>query len=348
MKKPFISIIIPLYNAENYIYKNIASILKQDFDNYELIIINDSSTDSSLNIAKSFDDEKIRVYTKINEGTSIARNYGLKHANGEYILFVDADDYIEPNALRKYHEIVNKYNPDFITNGFYSETTKSNISDKMSCPSKFYPNKDLLSKDLVTYYKESLLYNVWNKLFKKEIIDNNHLKFKDINFGEDMIFVQDYIKCCKSFYNMEDCLYHYVREVKNSITTSFIPNLLNIRISENKILSNFFGNFGIKKSEYNEFIAKRYIERTLGCLENIHRKSYLTFKERMNEVDNIIHCRETKNYLKIYKTNNKMIKIILFTYRFKKPYIPYFIGYSLYLFKALNPSLFNSIKNKRG
>lgn len=348
MKKPFISIIIPLYNAEKYIYKNISSILNQTFKDFELIIVNDSSTDKSLNIVKSFDNEKIKIYTKINEGTSNARNFGLKHANGKYIFFVDADDYIEVNTLQKYYEVVNEYNPDFITNGFYSETTKSNTSDKMSYPSRYYENKNLISKDLVNYYKESLLYNVWNKLFKKEIIDNNHLKFKDINFGEDMIFVQEYIKCCNSFYNIEDCLYHYVREVKNSITTSFIPNLLNIRIAENKILSNFFGNFGIKKSEYNDFIAKRYIERTLGCLENIHRKSYLSFRDKMNEVNNIIHCKETKNYLKIYRTNNKVIKIILFTYRFKKPYIAFFIGYCLYIFKSLNPSLFNSIKNKRG
>ena len=347
MNKTFISIIIPLYNAENYIYKNINSILNQTYTNFELIIVNDSSTDKSLNIVKSFDDERIKIFTKINEGTSKARNYGIKFATGDYILFIDADDYIECNALEKYIEVINKYNPDFITNGFYSETVHSNYVDMMFNSNKFYNNPDELKEDLVLLYKKHLLYNVWNKLFKKDIINSNNLKFKDINFGEDMIFVQDYIKCCNTFYNMEDCLYHYVREVKNSITTSFIPNLLNIRINENKILSNFFGNFGIKKKEYIDFIAKRYIERTLGCLENVHRKSYLTFKEKIRETDNIIHCKETSYYLKIYKTDNKVIKMILFTYKFKNPCITYLIGLCFYTFKSFNPTLFNKIKNKR-
>ena len=347
MTKPLISIIIPLYNAENYIHKNIISILNQSYNNFELIVVNDSSTDKSLNIVKSFDDERIKLYTKINEGTSKARNYGLKYAKGDYILFIDADDYIETNTLEKYIEIIEKYNPDFITNGFYSETTSSNYIDKIYSKSKYYKSKDDLKKDLVLLYRKNLLYNVWNKLFKKDIIVKNNLKFKDINFGEDMIFVQDYIKCCTSFYNLEDCLYHYVREVKNSITTSFIPNLLNIRINENRILSNFFGNFGIKKNEYIDFTAKRYIERTIGCLENIHRKSYLSFKDKFRETDNIIHCKETIYYLKRYKPNNIIFKIILFTYKFKNPIIAYIIGLSLCSFKSLSPALFNKLKNKK-
>ena len=212
---------------------------------------------------------------------------------------------------------------------------------------KFYNDRNSLKDDLVILYKNHLLYNVWNKLFKKDIIKNKKLQFKDICFGEDMIFVQDYIKCCKSVYNMEACLYHYVREIKNSITTSFIPNLLNIRINENKVLSNFFGNLGIKKEEYVDFIAKRYIERTLGCIENVHRDKFLSFKEKYSETSNIIYCKETQYYLDIYKTNNKVIKIILKMYKFKSPLPVYLVGFGFHFIKSFNPTLFNKIKNKR-
>lgn len=347
MKKPLFSIIIPLFNAEKYIYKNITSILEQSFRDFELIIVNDSSTDKSLNIVKSFDDKRINIYTKINEGTSKARNFGLKHAKGDYIFFIDADDYIEPNALEKYYKIINEYNPDLIINGFFSETYNSCYMDKICMDNKFYNDRNSLKDDLVILYKNHLLYNVWNKLFKKDIIKNKNLRFKDICFGEDMIFVQDYIKCCKSVYNIEACLYHYVREIKNSITTSFIPNLLNIRINENKVLSNFFGNFGIKKEEYVDFIAKRYIERTLGCIENVHRDKFLSFKEKYSETSNIIYCKETQYYLDIYKTNNKVIKIILKMYKFKSPLPVYLVGFGFHFIKSFNPTLFNKIKNKR-
>lgn len=347
MKRPLISVIIPMYNAEKYIYKNINSILNQDFSDFELIVVNDSSTDNSLNIVKSFDDKRISIYTKINEGTSKARNYGLKYAKGDYILFIDADDYIELNTLSTYVSIIEKENIDLIINGFYSETVNSNYNDLVFLDSKSYHNKKDLKEDLVLLYKKHLLYNVWNKLFKTTIIKNNKISFKDISFGEDMIFVQDYLKHCNRIYNTDKCLYHYVREIKNSITMSFIPNLLNIRINENKIIANFLGTYGIKKGEYVDFISKRYIERTLGCLENVHRSNYWSLKEKIQETDNIIHCKETKYYLDIYKTNNKIIKFILKIYKLKSPIPAFIVGYLFYLFKHFNPTLFNKIKNKR-
>lgn len=347
MKKPLISVIIPMYNAEKYIYKNINSILNQDFSDFELIVVNDSSTDSSLNIVKGFNDKRLNIYTKINEGASKARNYGLKYAKGKYILFIDADDYIEPNTLSNYVKIIEENNPDLIINGFFSETENSDYADKIFCESKLYHNKSELKEDLVLLYKSHLLYNVWNKLFKSEIIKNNKIIFKEVIYNEDMIFVQDYLKHCKSIYNTNECLYHYVREVKNSITMSFIPTLLNIRINENKIITNFLGNYGIKKNEYIDFISKRYIERTLGCLENVHRSNYWSLKEKIQETDNIIHCKETSYYLDIYKTNNKVIKFILKIYKLKSPIPSFIIGYLFYLFKHLNPKLFNKIKNRR-
>ena len=347
MKTPTISVIIPMYNSEKYICKNINSILNQSFTDFELIIVNDSSTDKSLNAVKSFNDKRISVYTKINEGPSKARNYGIKHAKGKYIMFIDADDYIEPNALSTYMDIIKNSNPDFIINGFYSETINSDYADMVCLDSKLYNSKKELKEDLVLLYKNHLLYNVWNKLFKMDIIKNNKINFKDVVYNEDMIFVQDYLKCCHKVYNTNECLYHYVREIKGSITMSFIPNLLNIRINENKILANFLGTYGIKKNEYADFIAKRYMERTLGCLENVHRTDYWSLKDKIRETDNIIHCKETRYYLDIYKTNNKIIKIILKIYKLKSPLPAFFIGFLFHFFKSFNPSLFNKIKNKR-
>ena len=347
MKKILFSIIIPLYNAESYIYKNITSILNQSYDKFELIIVNDGSTDASLNIIKSFDDSRIKIYSKLNDGTANARNYGLKHVNGDYIFFVDADDYIEADTLSSYIEIIEKFNPDLIVNGFYSETYASNSSYKIYSNDKFYKNKKEIKNNLVNLYKDNLLYNVWNKLYKRSIINDNNLKFKDINFGEDMIFVQNYLIHCNNIYNSSNCFYHYVREIKNSITTSFVPNFFNIRLNENKLLCNFFGNYGIKKDEYVDFISKRFIERTLGCLENLHRSNYLSFKEKYIETSNIIQHKETKYYLSIYKTNNKLIKFIILSYKNNNVLFAYFYGFLFHFFKTISPSFFYIFKNKR-
>ena len=347
MDKPLISIIIPMFNAENYIHHNLESILNQDYSNFEVIIVNDGSTDSSLNIIKSFNDNRIKIYNKINEGTSIARNYGIKHAKGEYLFFIDADDYIEQATLSKYTNIINDYNPDLIINGFYSGTQNYSSEVLFYMDDKYYKNKKEIKDNLVILYKNNLLYNVWNKLFKKDIVIENNIRFKDINFGEDMIFVQDYLKHCNNVYNLKDCFYHYIREVKNSITTRFIPNLFNIRLNENKLLSNYFGSYGIKKDKYIDFISIRFIDRTLGCLENLHRKNYLSFKDKYKETSNIIHNKDTIYYLDYYHTDSKIKKIALLTYKFKSPLFAFVLGYLFHLFKSSSPKLFNVIKNKK-
>lgn len=336
-----------MFNCEKYIEKNIKSILNQNYSNFELIIINDGSTDNSLNIIKSFHDKRIKIIDKKREGVAKTRNLGLKISKGKYIYFIDADDYIEKNTLKKFVNVVDKFNPDLIICGIYSETYKHNKIDMLNYKETFYKNSESIKKDIINLYNNNLLYNVWNKFFKKDIIERNKLEFPDIQFGEDHIFNQNYLKYCKTAYNINECLYHYVRETENSITTKYIPNLPQIRINENKMFIEFFQEYKIEYNKYIEFITKHYIERTIGCLENIHRKNNLSIKEKLNETNKIIHNEETEKYLKLYKSNNKKIKIILSTYKFKTPIIPYIIGFCLHTIKTLTPNFFNQTKNKR-
>ena len=345
--KPFISIIIPMFNSHLYIKKCVDSILSQTYHNFELIIINDGSNDGSLNIVKSFRDKRIRIINQKNKGVSSARNKGISLAKGSYIAFIDSDDYVESTFLESFVSIINFHDPDLIFCGIFSETYKSKTADMLNYTEKYYKKRSDFKNDIINLYDNHLLYNVWNKIFKKSLIDKFSIKFKNISFGEDAIFVQDYLVNCNSFYNINECLYHYVRENKSSVTTSYIPNLFNIRIAENALFINFFNKYGIDYSDYIDFISKRFIERTLGCLENIHRKNDLKFRDKFKEVDNIIHNPETIKYLNIYKTDNKKIKIILSTYRLKSPLFSYIIGYFLFLFKNVAPNFFNRIKNNR-
>lgn len=345
--KPFISIIVPMFNSEDFIHKCLDSILNQSYENFELIVVDDGSTDSSVNIVNSFYDSRIKLYCLSHGGVSNSRNYGINVSKGSYVIFIDSDDYIEFNMLEKFVDIINKYNPDFISCGFFSETALSKKADLIKHNDFFYKNPKIFKKYIVNLYNNHILYNVWNKIFKKEIINKYSIRFPNINFGEDCNFIMEYIVHSKSFYNIGDCLYHYIRENKNSITTSYIPDLFKIRLFENKVFIHFFDEYGLDYSEYIDFISKRFIERTIGCLENIHRKNGLSFREKYMEVDNIIHNSETKKYLKIYKTNNRKIKIIIYTYRLNSPFLAFSIGYCLYLFKKIMPSYFNNLKNSR-
>jgi len=346
LKKPLISVIIPVYNCEKYIAICINSILCQSYRNFELIVINDGSSDKSLEIINSFNDKRISVINKKNEGVSKARNIGIDLSSGDYLYFVDSDDYLDINILNSFVDILNKYNPDLIMCGFYSEVGNEK-PDIFNYKEKYYGTKREFKKDIVSLYDKHLLYNVWNKLFKKQLIIDNNLEFENIYYVEDNLFCQNYLKCCNSFYNINNCLYHYIRERENSITTGYVHNMYNIRVWENQLFCDFFTSFGLKYDEYSDFISKRFIERTIGCLENIHRKNELSFIDKYDATDDIIHNNETVKYLRIYKTNNKKISIILKFYKFKSPLFCYFIGKFMYLFKRLFPGVFNNLKNNR-
>lgn len=345
--KPVISIIIPMHNAEKYIYKNIVSILNQSYSNFELIIVNDGSTDKSLDIVNSFKDDRITIYTTINQGVSAARNYGIHVSNGDYLFFADADDYVEPNILEKFIDIVNLYNPDLIVCGIFSETFKNSGYDMLCYDEKYYPTRKDFKKDIITLYDHDLLYNVWNKLFKKSIIQRYNVVFPDINFGEDCFFNQAYLMHCNSFYNIDNCLYHYVREIKYSITTDYISNFFDIRLEENDKFIIFFKSYGVNEKKYSKFLSKRFIERTFGCLENLHRRNDLSCVEVYRETDRIIHNKITLDYLKTYHTDNFKLKVILFTYKFKSPFLAYIMGFFLHFFKSILPNAFNKSKNRR-
>ena len=129
-ENPFISIIVPLYNKEFCIKNTIESILNQSYTNLELIIINDGSTDCSLQIASSISDNRIRIINKPNEGVSATRNRGIKEAKGDYILFLDADDYLYPDGIQTLIGLKHKYPDAQIYTGNF-ETQKTNSLHKM-------------------------------------------------------------------------------------------------------------------------------------------------------------------------------------------------------------------------
>ena len=126
MPKKF-SVVIPLFNKGEYIYETINSVLSQLFENFELIVINDGSTDNGLSVVEAIFDDRLRVYTIENSGVSYARNYGIKKADGEYIAFLDADDQWEDNYLLLMNALIRKYPQCDMYGAAYKRVTKSNV-----------------------------------------------------------------------------------------------------------------------------------------------------------------------------------------------------------------------------
>lgn len=184
------SIVIPLYNKEQYIAETLDSVKKQSFDDFEVLIINDSSTDNSLNIAQSYEiDNRFHVYTKINGGVSAARNYGIEKAKGEYVCFLDADDLWDKNYLKEANILLEKYgDKNFLCFAFRSFINNHENIVNVTNLESFFTETD----KLIDYYEYSTKCKHSIALTSAVIIKTTHLKSLSpcfpigISMGEDV------------------------------------------------------------------------------------------------------------------------------------------------------------------
>lgn len=204
---PEISVIVPVYNAEKYLSCCINSILAQSFTNFELLLIDDGSTDKSSEICDDYaaKDQRIKVFHKKNGGVSSARNVGLDHATGKWITFIDSDDRIYEDIFNlissSYDEDLVIFNYDIYHNG--------TIQCGKNIPSSYnsYPIKTLLDK----YLSIELLRTPWSKFFKRDLI--NTLRFDNkIKIGEDTLFILQYLRKCGCFFVSEQKYYLWSKE----------------------------------------------------------------------------------------------------------------------------------------
>lgn len=216
-----VSVIIPVYNVELYIDECIKSLISQEFREVEYIFINDGSLDKSIDILNRYDDNRIRIINRKNGGLSAARNTGLKFARGEYILFIDSDDYLIDNkAIGNMYKIARKNNSDIVV----SNAVKV-YEDKTEIP--FYRDKDIFyertidSKSFLKEFikKDSMQVPVWMNLYRRSFLLRNNLFFKEGILHEDELFTpKAFFKADKvSIY--ESNFYAY-RQRENSIMTS--------------------------------------------------------------------------------------------------------------------------------
>lgn len=353
MRTKKFSIIVPVYNCQDYIERCIESVLKQGTKDIELIIIDDGSTDNSGLFLDEYAKENslIKVIHKKNEGVSAARNDALNIASGKYILFLDVDDFIDDNYIKEINKIIDKYPKiELINFAFYSDVEDmefNNLSrDEIKYKEKYYKDKKSIKKDFVELWDNTMLYNIWNKVYVRKIIEENSIRFPKSNWGEDVDFNQKYLNVINNMYNSNKCFYHYIRERAGAATKKYKENIFEIRKNEFKQFNEYFESWNIKKEKYYEFSCRRYIERVLGCIENVYC-SNMKFIERYKEIKTIIKDETTRETLKYAQPKSKKIKLMLIPIKLKLTLAAMLMGKTFNEVKTKHPELFNKLKNRR-
>lgn len=316
--EPLISVIVPIYNVEKYLDKCVQSIVNQTYKNLEIILVDDGSPDNCCQLCDDWAkrDSRIKVIHKENGGVSSARNVALDAANGDYVGFVDGDDYIEPVMYEKLLSCAMANNADIVVCNNSNET-----EDAEQLSLAFYKENVFCEENVVLEFIRSIEFDstsTCNKLFRKEITSRFD---KEIIIGEDYLFNYYSVKQCSKLYVISDVLYHYVFHNKSAMRSANV-NIIERYKNVKKILDSEKDNI----RNYNACLIK-YQSELLCCLRELLRsKNKDLIKECFNEI-----CCEIKAYskdflkLNISKINRMSIKMINFCPSFFK------ILYSIYM-----------------
>ncbi|MFY3790515.1 glycosyltransferase family 2 protein [Ureibacillus sp. MALMAid1270] len=307
--KPLISIIIPVYKTEEYLSECIDSILSQDIDNIEILLINDGSPDKCGEICEDYArrDSRIRVFHRENAGASESRNYGIKNAFGSYIMFLDSDDFLEEKCMKIIEAIVSENKLDIVLGKFNYYYQSKN--DKRTVPFEYDASKVTLreGKEILSYLFDEIpeqTWAAWRNIYNREFILTNNLFFKrDLVIGEDIDWFIKVMLCAKvvSFNNNPHVCYRLERpeSITNSLDLKKCTDSIN--------LSKYWIDFAedsklpqtIKQSIYNRFafnFAAVFLQ--LNKVSKLERKSLIKL------INNNINLLNYSN-----RANIKLIKL---------------------------------------
>lgn len=216
MTKPLVTVVVPVYNAQETLGKCVDSILHQTYENLEVILVSDGSTDDSLAICRSYEaaDPRVKVADMPNRGVSAARNIGIELANGEFLQFADSDDYLEPDMTRLMVERACADASDLVITDFYRV-----INTRMADKGNIRDGGVLSKKEFAEYFLKSpadYYYGVmWNKLYRRSILLDYGIRCcTEMKWCEDLLFNLDYYRYAESFSAISKPLYYYVRNKK--------------------------------------------------------------------------------------------------------------------------------------
>ena len=240
--RPMVSIVVPIYNAENYLRRCVDSILNQEYTDFELLLVNDGSTDASGDICEEYGDQDPRVIViqKENTGVSDSRNRALDRARGKYLQFLDSDDWITPDATRLFVRAAEEYGCDMVISDFYRV-----VGERLSTKGDIEEEGVLTREEFAAHMMENpadFYYGVlWNKLYRRDIVEEHKLRMDtDISWCEDFMFNLEYIRYAKVFYALHAPIYYYVKR-KGSLASQGINISKTVKMKLN--VFEYYNNF---------------------------------------------------------------------------------------------------------
>lgn len=329
MNKPLISVVVPVYNVEQYLKKCLDSIIKQKYNNLEIIIVNDGSTDNSQKICQEYvkKDKRIKLITQKNQGLSAARNTGIDNAHGKYISFVDSDDYLDLEFINELYNTIIENKSDISACDFWYVNINEKTWTLKNKENKKFSNIDAL-KDIFSGNQETEIMT-WNKLYKKDLFDKNNIYFPVGKLHEDNFTTYKLYYYANSISLTDKKLYYYLQRNNSIMGEKFNSKRLDILTAieevydffqdKNEDLKNDIECYEIKVkvSLYNNIIKGDYFGQERKQLFNDFKKNFfkyisnnrLSFKFKLMIIMFVVFPKMYKNILSL-KGRKKQWKLM--------------------------------------
>lgn len=332
---PKVSVIVPAYNVEHKIRECLNSILLQTYDNKEIIVVDDGSTDRTSEICDLFEKKHdcIKVIHQKNKGVSVARNVAMNNSSGTYIVFVDSDDVVEPQYI---DELMKWKEYDFVTSGYYWQ--KPDMSWEIRKFEDTIVTKEELKANPSKFMGKYYFGSPWATLMKKEIIDFANLKFNEnIKSGEDTLFIFKYLQYVDTIKIISVCGYKYYY-YPNSLANTKHDNFWKWKILVEKEIYNFFNPsnneeqtallnriFDVLRDLLRDYSHQMSNQELFSLYKNPFFKDCIAYKKRRGTIKEhvLIYSVEWKHYelyVMVDKTDKILMKVINKLKRIAKKY----------------------------
>lgn len=319
MANPVVSIIMPVYGVEKYLSASINSVLNQTYKNFELILVDDKSPDKSPEICDNFaqEDDRIKVVHKPkNEGLGFARNTGLDIASGDYIYFMDSDDYIEPQLLEKAIKAFDE-NTEFVVFGINRVHEKKDGSiDKIE---HLIPTMAESKTAKETAHIFSMLNTkkvfpfAWNKLYKKQFLDKCGTRFEKTKLIEDFLFNIELFSKAIFIKVIPDELYNYRKPQHETLVSAYAPEFFELCKRKYALEKEYLGIVNALTEENLQLIYYSYIKHLISVfLKNGSEKAGLSKREQLKRIKSVLNDTVTEDVLSAYKAQSLFTRVLLF------------------------------------
>ena len=278
--QPLVSVIMPVYNCESFLSESIESVISQSYKNWELLIVNDGSTDCTYKIIDNYSqkDSRIKVFHRKNEGVSMARNYALNQICGDYVTFIDSDDVYHTDRLKRMLQVFEQYmNCDIAFSRHKEFIGELDIKEVIGTEKVVIRDNDIL-KEVISDSKNHFMCNM---MIKSEIARKE--KFAPIRFAEDYCYIRDCAWHCKQMVVLDEVLYFYRRDNENAMTSHFFSEKYisdYMKLVEN--IYNFCIDHKLEDDFYKMIVAHEYAQNSMRIRKSTTYSKFVTCMNNKN------------------------------------------------------------------